>query len=205
MKALSMTESYYGYTRGEEMKTAISMPDELYNAVKEYTGDKPFSTTICELIRKALYGEVIPNHTAVIPSISPGELEEIKERISTLEAWREEVLESHTYVIPEVIPTVEESAPIVEEVIPEVIPTVEEVIPTVETTIPGDDEPIPITPSMRAEMIKCIERFVSHGHMQKEAAQKIGMPIGSFNKIGNEKHPLVNIRPSWYRAILRLS
>jgi hypothetical protein len=205
MKALSMTESYYGYTRGEEMKTAISMPDELYNAVKEYAGDKPFSTTICELIRKALYGEVIPNHTAVIPSISPGELEEIKERISTLEAWREEVLESHTYVIPEVIPTVEESAPMVEEVIPEVIPMVGEVIPTVETPIPGDDEPIPITPEMREEMIQCIQSFVSNGHKQKEAAQKIGMPYPSFIKIGNKKTPLINIKPSDYKKIQGLS
>jgi len=187
------------------MKTAISMPDELYLAVKEYAGDKPFSTSVCELIRKALYGEVIPSHTEVIPSISPGELEEIKERISTLEAWREEVLESHTYVIPEVIPTVEESAPIVEEVIPEVIPMLEEVIPTVETTIPGDDEPIPITPSMREEMIQCIETFVSSGHTQLEAAQKIGMSPSSFNKIGNKKTPLGSIRPSHYKKILGLS
>ncbi|WP_319578884.1 hypothetical protein [uncultured Methanospirillum sp.] len=53
------------------MKTAISMPDDLYQAVIEYASGKKFSTTVCNLLRIALHHdeEVIPvNHTEVIPS-----------------------------------------------------------------------------------------------------------------------------------------
>ncbi len=52
------------------MKTAISMPDDLYRAVIDYADGKKFSTTVCNLIRLALeQGKkvVLPIHTEVIP------------------------------------------------------------------------------------------------------------------------------------------
>nr|WP_319539750.1 hypothetical protein [uncultured Methanospirillum sp.] len=52
------------------MKTAISMPDDLYQAVIDYACGKKFSTTVCNLIRLALpvEGNVVPyNNESVIP------------------------------------------------------------------------------------------------------------------------------------------
>ncbi|MGV8109946.1 hypothetical protein [Methanospirillum sp.] len=39
------------------IKTAISMPPDLHDAVREFAGDGKFSTALCELLRKALFPE----------------------------------------------------------------------------------------------------------------------------------------------------
>ncbi|KAF5082428.1 hypothetical protein DSECCO2_99640 [anaerobic digester metagenome] len=44
-------------TMSKTVKTAISMPQDLHDAVREYAGDGKFSTALCELLRKALFPE----------------------------------------------------------------------------------------------------------------------------------------------------
>jgi len=123
MKTKDPTKPYSG-------KTAISMPEDLYNAVLEYAGDKPFSTTVCDLLRISLAGVtpvVIPSINKVI--LSQEEMDDIRKRLSSLEVWKESVV-----VIPEVIPSIETGSELSPHPIPQkndsgitgVIPTREE-------------------------------------------------------------------------------
>lgn len=81
------------------------MPEDLYQAVKEYAGEKPFSTTMCDLIRRALAGgieEVIPSIIPVIPSSLADELSDIRGRLAALEQVREVVPSVQPEFIPEI-------------------------------------------------------------------------------------------------------
>jgi hypothetical protein len=151
------------------VKTTIFLDDEVYKKAKLAADERhlSFSAYISNCIRATL-GEVILDITHVIPPISPGEAEDIRARLSTLETlWKE-----HMEVIPEVLhnvtpmedvtlqcvekripitpgdpdmefPDVEKSIPIVEENIPVVdtfIPVVEITIPMLDTPLPGENK-----------------------------------------------------------------
>ena len=118
------------------------MPEDLYNAVLEYAGGKPFSTTVCDLLRISLAGgipEVIPSTTKVI--LSQKEMNDILERLSTLELWKENV-----GVIPEVIPGMETGSELSLHSIPQLSNSgITEVIPTREemeewNTLPSKED-----------------------------------------------------------------
>lgn len=121
------------------IKTAISMPDDLYQAVKDHAGDRPFSTTMCDLIRAALGLEVIPVSSGITENSIYEQLRELTARIEAIEGRvvipaQEQAPEpgtapvSITEVLPEVIP---ETEPVIPAVIPESIPA----------THQGDPEP----------------------------------------------------------------
>ena len=65
------------------IRTAISIPLDLYEAVKEHGKDKKFSTTVCELIRLGLYGDVEGRDG------SPTNFQPLIERVERLEKNQE--------------------------------------------------------------------------------------------------------------------
>lgn len=78
------------YTWIYTIKTASNILDHLYQAVIEHVAGKKFSTTVCDLIRQALYGnhdngEVIPKVSLSITSEFSSMLQELTNRIVTLE------------------------------------------------------------------------------------------------------------------------
>jgi len=115
------------------MKTAISIPEDLYQAVKEYAGERKFSTVICELVKRALYGETPDSSVDLQPVIDRiesleknqdtglvkmllMEVESLKNRMSVLEERydEEEIPEDipDAVVYPE-INTLVETSPVV--------------------------------------------------------------------------------------------
>ena len=69
----------------KSIKTAISMPEDLYQTVRDYAGDRPFSTTMCDLVRQGLGVRVIPGKTSGMMPVFNDEIAILKERIAALE------------------------------------------------------------------------------------------------------------------------
>lgn len=134
------------------IKTAISMPEDLYLAVRTRAGDKPFSTTMCDLIRQALGFEVIPTQHGITETSIYEQLRELTARIEAIEQRivipvqdPAEKPGAAPVSITEVIPESEQVQP---EVIPAVIPEKEsQTIPDqpdhhLTTRCPRDDEQV---------------------------------------------------------------
>lgn len=107
------------------IKTAISMPEDLYQAVRTHAGDKPFSTTLCELIRQALGLEVVPCKSGITESSIFEQLRELTARIEAIE-------QRGVILIHEPVVSLGTAPDSITEVIQEVIPEKESQIEPVQ-------------------------------------------------------------------------
>lgn len=203
------------------IKTAISMPEDLYQAVRTRAGDKPFSTTMCDLIRQALGHEVIPTTTGTIENLIFEQLKELTARI--------EVLESRVVIpiqyqatgpgaapgsITEVIP---ENEPVQPQVLPEVIP--EKAPQTTpdqpdhhlttqssqvnEQVAPIDpDDWVVITDDVRSHLVEHLSKLQAGGMSYSKIGTMVGMGKGRFTELHQGK--LKKMHREQYEALISI-
>ena len=161
------------------VKTAISIPEDLLQAVKEHAGDKPLSTTVCDLLRVALgqAPEVIPGNTGITDSL-PELTELVKDintRLSALELER--VIPGNTEVIP-----VNET--VIPEVIPEVIPDCAGMTAVIPMVIPEDAPGEYTLQEIQAKVKDLQKKYGSYGNLLEKIGRK--RTLNTFSKLVNE-------------------
>ena len=206
------------------IKTAISMPEDLYQAVRTRAGDKPFSTTMCDLIRQALGLEVIPTNTGITETSIYDQLRELTARIEAIEQRGVIPLQEQATgpgaapgSITEVIP---ENEPVQPEVIPAVIPANaesalaapdqpdhhlttqcsqvnEQVAPA------GGDEWVMITDEVRARIVDHLSKLQAAGMSYSKIGSLAGMGKGRFTELHQGK--LKKMHRAQYEALMAIN
>jgi len=206
------------------IKTAISMPEDLYQAVRTRAGDKPFSTTMCDLIRQALGLEVIPTNTGITETSIYDQLRELTARIEAIEQRGVIPLQDRATgpgaapgSITEVIP---ENEPVQPEVIPAVIPANaesalaapdqpdhhlttqcsqvnEQVAPA------GGDEWVMITDEVRARIVDHLSKLQAAGMSYSKIGSLAGMGKGRFTELHQGK--LKKMHRAQYEALMAIN
>ncbi|MDX8549623.1 hypothetical protein KHC33_00240 [Methanospirillum sp. J.3.6.1-F.2.7.3] len=200
------------------IKTAISMPEDLYQAVRTRAGDKPFSTTMCDLIRQALGLEVIPGNTGTTETSIYEQVRDLTARIEAIEQrgvipFQEQATgPGAAYAsITDVIP---ENEPVQPEVIPEVIPEKEpQTTPGHHLTTqcsqvndqvaPTDlDDWVVITDDVRGHLVNHLSKLQAGGMSYSKIGTMVGMGKGRFTELHQGK--LKKMHREQYEALISI-
>lgn len=204
------------------IKTAISMPEDLYQAVRTRAGDKPFSTTMCDLIRQALGLEVIPTNTGITETSIYDQLRELTARIEAIEQRGVIPLQEQATgpgaapgSMTEVIP---ENEPVQPEVQPAVIPEKEpqttpdqpdhhlttQCSQVNEQVAPaGGDEWVMITDEVRARIVDHLSKLQAAGMSYSKIGSLAGMGKGRFTELHQGK--MKKMHRAQYDALMAIN
>ena len=194
------------------IKTAISMPEDLYQAVRTRAGDKPFSTTMCDLIRQALGLEVIPTNTGITETSIYDQLRELTARIEAIEQRGVIPLQEQATgpgaapgSITEVIP---ENEPVQPEVIPEIpagpIPPPRVLAPD-QVTLPMQPAPdrVTLTDEMKRRLAEKVKGALDAGSKYADISKSTGVSESQLKKMKSGRLGK-DLRKSEYDAVMSL-
>ena len=183
------------------IKTAISMPEDLYQAVRTRAGDKPFSTTMCDLIRQALGLEVIPTNTGITETSIYDQLRELTARIEVIEQRGVIPLQEQATGPGAALGSITEVIPENEPVLPEVIPEIPAgPIPHPRALAP---DRVTLTDEMKHRLAEKVKGALAAGSKYADISKSTGVSVSQLKKM--KSGPLgKDLRKSEYDAVMSL-
>lgn len=173
------------------------MPEDLYQAVRAHAGGKPFSTTMCDLIRQAFGLEVIPDNNGTTEISIYEQLKALTARVDKIEP-RIVVPE----VVPKVIPEKEPQTPLDHHQITQGSQENEHPAPANQDTDLSSDDWVMITDEIRAHLVDHLSKLQAGGMSYSKIGTLVGMGKGRFTELHQGK--MKKMRRSQYEALLQL-